>query len=319
MTTVPNHHRKRSTAIAVVLIVCLGGAGLTLHKVDSLRRGATLAAVLYIPSPAVVKRMSLGYTGLVADIYWTRAVQYFGRRHHEGAANYYLLPPLLDITTTLDPHLIIAYQFGSVFLAEAPPEGAGMPDKAVELVERGIRNNPGDWRLYYNLGFLEYMGRHDPATAARAFSRGAELPGAHPWLKVLAAAMAQHGGDLQTARFLWTKIYETTDDKQIRANAVRHLQALEVDEVVPKLEAVVRAYREEYGSVPVSFMPMVKLGWLRGIPVDPAGHPYKLFPDGHVEVEVPAALPFIQKGLPPGKQASLVQVPQSNPERAPAR
>ncbi len=314
-----SHRRKRSTLIALVLIVCLAGSVTTLHKVDTLRRGATLAEVLYIPSPAILKRMSLGYSGLMANIYWTRAVQYFGRRHHQGAQQYQLLPPLLDITTSLDPHLIVAYQFGSIFLAEPPPEGAGMPQKAVELVERGIRENPDEWRLYYHLGFLQYMELHDPAAAARTFSRGAELPGAHPWLKVLGAAMAQHGGDLQTARFLWTKIYETSDDKLIRANAVRHLQALEVDESVPKLEAVVRAYREEYGSVPPNFMSLVKLGWLRAIPVDPAGYPYKLFPDGHVEVEVPSAIPFIQKGLPPGKQASLVQVPQSNTERAPAR
>ena len=29
--------------------------------------------------------MSLGYDGLLADIYWTRAVQYFGGKHHDGA------------------------------------------------------------------------------------------------------------------------------------------------------------------------------------------------------------------------------------------
>ena len=29
-------------------------------------------------SPKAVKRLSLGYDGLLADIYWTRAVQYFG-------------------------------------------------------------------------------------------------------------------------------------------------------------------------------------------------------------------------------------------------
>ena len=295
----------------MVLIGCLSGAIVTLRAVDRLRAGSTLEEVLYIPSPALLKRMSLGYTGLVADIYWTRAVQYFGSKHHERAAHYNLLPTLLDITTTLDPHLVVAYQFGSVFLAQKPPEGAGMPEKAVALVERGIRENPNDWRLYYHLGFLEYMELHDPVAAARAFDRGAQVSGAHPWLKVLAAAMAQHGGDLQTARFLWSKVYENSDDKMIRANAVKHLQALDVDEVVPKLEAMVRAYRDVYGNIPTSFLPMVRLGWLKAIPVDPAGHPYKLQPDGRVEVQAPDELPFIQRGLPPGGKASLVQVTQS--------
>ncbi len=309
---VQNLKREPTTRIlAVMLIVCLFGSVVTLSRLDRLRAASTLEEVLYIPSPTVLKRMSLGYTGLLADIYWTRAVQYFGRRHHEHAQNYNLLPTLLDITTTLDPHLVVAYQFGSIFLAQGPPEGAGMPEKAVELVERGIRENPNEWRLYYHLGFQQYMELHDPIAAARTFERGAAVPGAHPWLKLLAATMAQHGGDLQTARFLWSKVYETTDDKHIQANAVQHLRALEVDEVVPQLEAMARAYRERYGSVPSSFLPLISLGWLRTVPVDPAGHPYKLQPDGRVEVQAPDELPFIHRGLPPGRQASPPGVPLS--------
>ena len=305
-------YRRRSTvALALLLVVCLGGAMAMLHQLDRLRQGATLEEVLYVPSPAILKHMSLGYTGLVADVYWTRAVQYFGRNHYLHSSQYSLLPALLDITTTLDPHLIVAYQFGSVFLAEKPPEGAGMPQQAVELVERGIRDNPREWRLYYHLGFLQYMNLHDPAAAARAFARGAEVPGALPWMKVLAATMAQRGGDLQTARFMWAKVYETTEDQMIRANAIKHLRALEVDESVPKLEAMVRAYREKYGAVPNSFVPLVKLGWLRAIPVDPAGYPYALLPDGRVQVALPSALPFIRQGLPGQTEASPAEVPQS--------
>ena len=65
--------------------------------------------------------MSLGYDGLLADIYWTRAVQYFGSKHHEGSRNFDLLAPLLEITTTLDPHLLVAYEYGANFLAPKPP------------------------------------------------------------------------------------------------------------------------------------------------------------------------------------------------------
>ena len=115
---------------------------------------ATLEEVLYISSPKALKRLSLGYNGLLADIYWTRAVQYFGNKHHDGAQRYDLLAPLLEITTTLDPHLLVAYEYGANFLASKPPNGAGMPERAIELVEYGIRNNPDDWRLYYEMGLF---------------------------------------------------------------------------------------------------------------------------------------------------------------------
>ncbi|MDP9264104.1 MAG: hypothetical protein M3O85_07280, partial [Acidobacteriota bacterium] len=230
--------RKRITVVfSVLLAVSLGGSMLMLRRVDALRTGATLEEVLYVTSPQTVKRMSLGYDGLMADIYWTRVVQYFGRHHQARSRRYDLLPPLLDITTTLDPHLIVAYEFGSFFLAQQPPEGAGRPDLAVAFVERGIRANPTEWRLYYHLGFIHYLERKDYKAAAEAFQRGSEVPNAHPWLRTMAAAMAQFGGDTRTARFLWQKILESTDDKMIRANAVRRLRALEVDDVVPALEA----------------------------------------------------------------------------------
>lgn len=302
--------RKRITVVfSALLVLSLAGSALMLRRVDALRTGATLEEVLYVTSPQAVKRMSLGYDGLMADIYWTRAIQYFGRKHQVRARRYDLLLPLLDITVTLDPQLIPAYEFGSIFLAQQPPEGAGLPDAAVAFVERGIRENPTEWRLYYHLGFIHFVERKDYQAAAATFQRGSQVPGAHPWLRVLAAAMAQFGGDIRTARFLWERIYESTDDKLIRSNAVKRLRALEVDEVVPQLEAAVQLYKQRTGRLPASFMEMLAAGYLRALPTDPLGYPYKLMPDGRVEVQSPDDLPFITKGLPPDKQPSFLYVP----------
>src|SRR5262245_39957486 len=110
---------------------------------------SSLQDALYISSPAVVKKLSLGYSGLLADIYWTRVVQYFGGKHQQGSQEYKALAPLLDITTTLDPQLDVAYEFGSIFLSQNPPDGAGDPDAAIALVRNGISKNPDKWRLYY--------------------------------------------------------------------------------------------------------------------------------------------------------------------------
>ncbi len=302
-------HRRTVTAVlTAVLLLSAAAWVLLLRRIDRLRSRATLEEVLYIPSPALLKRMSLGYTGLLADVYWTRAVQYFGGHHHAKSQEYKLLDPLLDITTTLDPHLIVAYQFGSVFLAQKPPEGAGMPDKAVALVQRGIRENPDEWRLHYELGFLEYMELKDSRAAAQAFEDGSKVPNAHPFLKILAAAMAQHAGEEQMARMLWTATYQTSTDPMIRANAVKHLTALRVDDEVQRLETLVQQFRERTGRTPASFLELIPAGYLRRLPVDPAGHPYKLMADGRVEVESPDDLPFIRRGLPPGKEAPLLQI-----------
>ncbi len=281
-----------------VLIVCLGGAVVTVRALDRVRGRDAEEEVLYVPSAKVLQRLSLGYSGLIADLYWTRAVQYFGAKHHLHARSFPLLAPLLDITSELDPHLMVAYEFGSIFLAQPPPEGAGEPEKAVQLVLRGIRENPGAWRLYYHLGYIQAMELHDYVAATRTFDAGSRVPGAHPWMKVMAAAMAQHGGDRETARFLWARIYESTDDEYIRRSAAQHLRALQVDEEVQQLEQLVALVRQRTGRLPSSFAEMLAAGLLRRLPTDPLGHPYRLAPDGHVYVQDARDLPFLQYGVP---------------------
>jgi tetratricopeptide (TPR) repeat protein len=292
---------RRTTLVAsALLVLCMLASMLAFHHLDRMRSGATLEEVLYISSPKTLKRLSLGYDGLLADVYWTRAVQYFGSRHHADARRYDLLAPLLEITTTLDPHLSVAYEFGANFLAPDPPKGAGMPEKAIELEQYGIRHNPNDWHLYYNLGFIYYTELKNYPKAADAFAAGSKIPGSHPFLKVMAAQMAQHGGELEMARLMWTTTYQSTTDISVKANAAAHLRALKVDEDVTALEKLVPLYREKTGHAASGLTDLRAAGMLSSLPVDPLGNAYKLMPDGRVLVSDPDHLPFITKGTPAG-------------------
>jgi hypothetical protein len=304
--------RNRVTVIAtLVLVTCLGLSVLTLQAVDRVRGESTLQEVLYIPSANTVKHLSLGYNGLLADLYWTRVVQYFGGKHHVKSKQYELLKPLLQITTTLDPHLGVAYEFGSVFLAQQPPEGAGDPKAAAELVQHGIEQNPTQWRLYYSLGFIYWQELHDAKSASEAFLKGSQVPGAQVWMKVMAAALAQHADDHQTARFLWTNILENSTDNLIKQNAVKRLAALRVDEDVTFLQTYIERYKQQFGHYPASLQELQSAGWVRRLPMDPLGYPYQIH-DGRIEVAHPDELPFITKGLPPGREASDIPKFPSN-------
>src|SRR2546423_9118639 len=108
----------RITAIAsIVLVMCMMSTVLLLHRLDQLRTGSSMEEVLYISSPSVLKRISLGYGGLLADVYWTRAVQYFGGEHHNGAQHYGFLAPLLEITSMLGSQFLEVYVDGAKFLS----------------------------------------------------------------------------------------------------------------------------------------------------------------------------------------------------------
>ena len=294
-------YRKKISLIAgACFVLSLATSSIVLHRADQLRPQATLDEVLFLNSPKVIKRASLGYDGLLACIYWTRAVQYFGSRFRYSAPSYQLLAPLLEITTQLDPNLVVAYEFGSSFLVSKPPYGAGETDRAIDLINYGIKNNPDNWRLYYDLGFVYYMNLKDYKNAADAFERGSRVPNAHPFVKVLAAQMAQHAGEYQTSRTLWSATYQTSHDKLIKASALEHLRALRVDEDVTHLQEGVTHFGERTGRLPASMAELLAAMGLDRVPADPEGHPYKLTPEGRVEVRVPDDFPFATKGLPPG-------------------
>jgi tetratricopeptide (TPR) repeat protein len=292
---------RRVNLVALAVLLCsMAGGMATLHAIDHMRGGAVAQQALYLRSSKVLRRLSLGYTGLLADIYWTRAVQYFGEQHHNGSGDFRLLAPLLEVTTELDPRLFPAYQFGANFLAPKPPSGAGLPGAALSLMKYGVEHNPNEWRFYYNLGFLYYTEFKDYAKAADAFAQGAKLPVTNGFMSILAARMAQHAGEFDTARMLWFTAYQSTKEPQIRQNAVEHLLALQVDEDVTRLEQVVEKYREQTGRLPASIGDLERAGFIHGTPADPKGRPYKLMPDGRIEVQDPKNIYFITKGLQPG-------------------
>jgi tetratricopeptide (TPR) repeat protein len=291
------NHASKVTAICSVLVVALfAGSVISRRKVEDIRgRQATLEEVLYLPSGKTVKRMSLGYYSLLADVYWTRAVQYFGSRHIRGSEHYELLGPLLEITTDLDPHLIVAYDTGSIFLSQRVPEGAGQPDKAAALVEKGIRANPEHWRLYFTLGFIHYVDRHDYKAAQEAFRKGSEVPGALPWMKIMAARMAEKADDPNMAGYLWKTILDTTTDKSIKESAVSHLLSLRADSDMDELERRAQAYQQRFGRYPEEWSDLVRAGLLRDVPIDPKGTPYKLRLDGTVRVADPKQFPYVER------------------------
>ena len=301
--------KSRGTAVtaSIVLIVCLLGSIAMRRKVDEQRTNASLQEVLYISSPRLLKHLSLGYSGLLADIYWTRAVQYFGNKHQVESAQYQLLGPLLEITTYLDSHLLVAYEFGANFLAPQAPLGAGMPERAVKLVENGIQANPNNWNLYKSLGFIYYFELKDYPKAAQAFEAGSKIPGAIPSLRIMAANMAAHAGDRAMARMLWITTYQTVNQRDIQANAIAHLRALQVDEDITAIQDAITLYGRKHDARPPNVQSLIREGFLPGIPVDPDGHSYKFMPDARIEISRPDDFPFITKGLPPGYKAPVVR------------
>jgi hypothetical protein len=279
--------------IALLLFVLLGFAGVwRLQEHIDTQQSAVESEddQLMLRSSKLVKGLSLEYAPLVADIYWTRVVQYFGNKQAGKQLDLRLLGPLLDVTSVLDPQLMPVYDFGSTFLSDAPPRGAGRPDLAVELLERGLRANPDEWRLYYDLGFVYYFDMKDYAKASAALYEGSKNPKAFIWMKAMAAKIATEGNSTETSNFLWQDVYNTTKDPLVKQNALRHLQLLRAEDDRKQIDTVADEYQKRFGRRPVRMSELVQSGLLRGAPVDALGYPYILSEAGKAELNLKTPL-----------------------------
>lgn len=249
---------------------------------------------LYL-SGETVKRLSLGLEGLASDIYWIRTVQYFGRKVIDsgeplsaGATKDIrmdLLAPMLDIITTLDPHQIRAYRFGAIFLPERD-----LP-AAIALLEKGIRENPDQWRLYQDIGYIYWQAGNNSTgekredyykKAADWYEKGSQLPGARWWMRDLAGYMKITGGSREAAYTIYSN-YLDSDDPNIRDQAAFRLKQLRSLDELDAINAAIAHYKETTGRCPDDLRAFAQK--LRAMkitlneqqrPVDPDGFPYEI-------------------------------------------
>ncbi|MEO7132844.1 MAG: hypothetical protein ABI024_01360 [Vicinamibacterales bacterium] len=237
---------------------------------------------LWLNSGPAASRLAMGFRNLVADVYWMRAVVYYGGRRRASAeaatvpANFAQLYSLLDLVTSLDPKFRVAYRFGAIFLTEAYPRGPGRPDLAIALLQRGIENEPAHWEYMEDIGFVYYWWLKDYHQSAAWFTRAGQQPGAPAWLAPLAATTLAQGGDRQSSRFLWTQLLQTTDVEWVRRNARIRLQQLDAMDAIDELNRRVERFVARERRPPRDWREFGIAEGLRGIPFDPAGTPYQL-------------------------------------------
>jgi hypothetical protein len=239
---------------------------------------------LTLRSPGVWKKLSLEYGPLMGAIYWTRAVQYFGAKHGEKDRNLDQLWPLLDITTTLDPNLVVAYRFGATFLSDSPPRGAGEPDLAVQLLERGMKENPEYWRLYQDLGNVYYFDKKDYLKASQAFEAGSKFPGTPPFMKIMAAKIAAEGESLEISYALWLDIYKTATNKEIRKNAADHLRLVQAQMDIREIDKAADSYEQRTKHRAAHVSELLQAGLAPVRLRDPDGFAYVLNEQGKGEL-----------------------------------
>lgn len=282
MAAVRLHDRGTQVVVALLLATAIG---LQAARERVAPPPADVAPVLWLQSTATARRLALSFTDLAADIYWMRAVVHYGseRRAPDVPGRYALLYPLLDLTTTLDPHFDVAARLGAIFLSEGHPGGPGRPDQALALLEKGLKNDPDRWQYRHDIGFVHFWWLKDYKEAARQFELGSRLPDAPKWLRTMAAVTLTKGGDRASARQLWNELYTTADVDWLRDAAAYRLRQLAALDDIDALTQIVARMRGRVASL--DWAALVRAGVLPAPPTDPMGVTYLLTAEGVVTAD----------------------------------
>jgi hypothetical protein len=288
--------------VAIVAALMAGAAQLQAMREARFPPAEAGGESLYITSGRAARHLAVGYSALAADLYWIRAIQYYGgtkraqdarqRAPHPAApaSSYPFLFPLLDLTTSLDSRFNIAYRFGAVFLAEAAPGGAGRPELAIALLEKGLRARPDKWEYMQDIGFVHYWWRHDYQSAATWFDRASQVPGAPWFLRSLAANTHTEGGDRRSSRTMWEAIRASAEIDWLRNDAERRLKQLDAMEFIDALQQRVDRFTVAFHAEPRDWSQLIRAGVIPGLPVDPTGTPYELDASGRVKLSSSSSL-----------------------------
>lgn len=290
---------RRDALPIVILVIALALAATLARWIDAHRPEPAneLAEEQLYLSGRAVKHLSLAFNGLAADWYWMSSLQYVGRKivsyedTHGGQfqmtdlskLDLRLLASLLDVTTTLDPQFIPAYEYGAVILPEINPE------QAITLLNKGIAANPQSWRLHQHLGYI-YWQLHEYERASEAYDAGSRLSGAPAWMAAMAARMKVDAGSSEAAREMYLRLYESSDDPTIKQMVISHLMRLqwfqdryEIQHVLDLVHVYSRDGRcvSSWRQIANEFRePRWHIDPTTGAPLDPSGAPYRLVNGG---------------------------------------
>jgi hypothetical protein len=229
----------------------------------------------FVPQPFVAELLAFGFEALLADTHWLAAVQLVGRRevtvgksHHIGR--------LIDVVTTLDPHVGHPYRFAAVWMTD--DEAAVR--KANAILERGIAHHPDDWRNRFYLGFNLFFFLDEYEAAARALEPAVGLPGAPRYLPRLVSRLRHQSGGLDAAVVFLGELMRRTSDESLRAEYQSALREIDTERRARLLDAARDEYRRRHGRDIVEVADLLRgpRAVLRRLPAEPHGADWTLDP-----------------------------------------
>jgi len=267
--------RRRFLTLAAVL--ALGAvavvSGQRLHAIpetDSLGK-----QLLYLPTPEILRLVSLGNQGLMADLLYIWSIQYYSQFALDEKFLY--LETVFDLVTDLDPRYFDAYRIGALIMTlQRSGDPAQHKAAIARLYDKGLRNMPDSWELAEVAAWDAHLVLNDQELAVRWMKAAAERPGAPPEVKRVYGRWRDniHGWTVEDSIAYWEEVVAEAKRKPDINLATSHLYDSYVTLHRRRLDPLLAAIRQRTGECPESWQEVVERGLLPEAPLDYVGNPY---------------------------------------------
>ena len=234
-----------------------------------------------------MKRMALDYDGAVADLYWIRALQHFGRER--------LAPPEHSTNVRAavsaagsDDHAGSRTSASPIASARSSWASLSRRSGTPRSRHRAAEEGPGDAaaEVAVHAGprvrlLLAPAGLSDGrrlVSAARPRSR-ARRRGCRRSPRSRSPRAAAE----RVARALAADLAKS-EEPWLRDSAMQRLPQLDAMDAMDALDARVRDYRLKHPGAPLSWDALRAAGYVRGVPLDPSSTPFVFTPAGRDDV-----------------------------------
>lgn len=178
----------------------------------------------------------LGFDNLIANWTFLKFLQYFGDEPARKVTGYPLASDYFEVIVNRDPNFLRAY----TYLSTATTVFAGQPERALALLEQGLRSltpetAPQAYYIWREKALTELLFLGDSQAALKSFTRAADWASRFPDQESQTVAKLSR----QTAQFLsrnpnsqeaqissWFMVFTSTRDQRVRALATQRIQNL---------------------------------------------------------------------------------------------
>lgn len=172
---------------------------------------------------------STGFRAAAADLAWIQVLQYAAGSLPSVPADrpgrpYDHLKPLCQRIVRLDPSFHRAYLYGAGILGWF--HGVERPDEALELLEEGMRRDPGQPLYALYVAALAYKKSGDADRMIALLERTFNDSKTPTMMKAILANTRKSRGEYEKALELWSRILENPLDASEHERARRQIAAI---------------------------------------------------------------------------------------------